>query len=110
MPVHGVWCRVVIDPISMAVGAALVGVGVLVGRKNRKRGVPPPQPKCSCGHGLAEHNPKTKACHAQVRRESGWRKGDGAANEWIWVPCTCQQYVGPEHISSIYVPEALPPS
>lgn len=74
------------DPISLAVGAVLLGIGYLCGRLGRARRVPPPKDpyRCGCTHHLAAHDPKTNACNASVYKGSIYG----------YQPCACKQYVG----------------
>jgi len=99
----------VIDPISMAVGAALLAVGHLTGRFRRRPVEPPPPPTCSCGGVLSLHDPETGVCHHQVQRPKKWNSA-GKPTSFEFVPCGCRQYDGPERLPSFYVPPvALPP-
>lgn len=98
-----------IDPISLAVGASLFATGLVAGKLTRRH-TPTgttPKPVCGCSHGLEQHDPDTKDCHGQIRRDVHSEDGD-----WIgyqWVPCTCRQYVGPKPLEELYAPPLLPP-
>ena len=98
------------EPISLLVGAALLVVGFLAGRWQRKPAPPPPQmtPLCGCGHPLSQHDREHNTCHAELRRDSFDRRGRWAGH--TWVPCTCRQYVGPRPIDEVFVPRLLPPT
>jgi hypothetical protein len=93
----------VIDPVSMVVGVGLVAAGVAIG-KISKRTRHGSEPICGCGHSLAEHERDTDKCHGENPRDRhhGW-----AGQEWV--PCTCQRYVGPLPIGSLWTPPILPP-
>jgi hypothetical protein len=100
----------VVEPISLLVGAGLLAGGYLAGRRNRRR-PPPPRPltpMCGCGHPLSQHDPDTRTCHAQLRRDAFDRRGRFAGH--IWAPCTCRQYIGPRPIDEVFVPPLLPPA
>lgn len=92
-----------IDPISLAVGAAILAVGFLTGRLSRRRVKDDPaKPVCGCGHSLAEHDRDTDRCHAQIRRDKYDSIGDWVGH--TWVPCTCRRYVGPQPVESLWMP------
>ncbi len=99
------------DPISLAVGAALLAAGHLTGwlagRRSTRRAAATP-PVCGCGHGLEQHDPDTKACHAQVRRDTYNKHGDWVGD--TYVACTCRQYVGPTPVEQLFNTPILPPS
>ena len=86
------------DPVSLAVGAALLASGYGGGRVGRARRHPKPpkptQPICGCGHHKSFH------------------QNDGACQERVYVSyveghkqCTCKHYVGPEPLPEYYHPE-----
>lgn len=98
----------VIDPVSLLMGAGLLGAGFGAGRLRRRPAPPPPvTPVCGCGHTLSQHDPQRHTCHAEVRRDAFDRRGRWAGN--TWVPCTCRQYVGPLPIDEVFAPPLLPP-
>lgn len=83
------------DPISLAVGAAILGAGFLAGRFRRPGRSTGLQYTCSCEHPLSFHDPKTKTCHGTI----GWDK----------VSCTCKQYVGEMPLDLSVLNQPLPP-
>lgn len=98
-----------IDSLFLAVGAALVTLGWLVGyltgrRAARRRHDAPQQPICGCSHHRAVHDPKTGECRASVK-QGRWDKY-GNHTGYNHVACACQGYVGPEPIQSVWVPPA----
>lgn len=99
-----------IDLFSLAIGAGLAGLGWFSSEQARRREVRKRKiPHCSCEHPLSDHDPQTKACHGQVQRANKW-DADKRPKGWVWLPCTCRQYVGPEPLTSFYTPPiALPP-
>jgi hypothetical protein len=95
------------DPISLAVGAALLAAGWLSGRVTRRRppaAAAPSGPTCGCGHSLALHDRQEGIRNGEVRREHYW--DDGSRNGYEWVECTCRQYTGelPVDITSLGLP------
>lgn len=95
-----------IDAVSLAVGAAILVFGILIGRILRpgRRAAVESLPICACDHSLGEHDEETGACLADVDRvhyQGGIWMGR------VWVPCACRRYVGPEHISSVWAPPLL---
>ncbi len=98
------------EPISLAVGAVLLGAGFVAGRWQRRPFAPPPQrtPLCGCGHTLSQHDRRTSTCYAELRRDAFDKRGRFAGH--TWVPCTCRQYVGPLPIDEVFVPPLLPPT
>jgi hypothetical protein len=99
------------DPITLGVGSVLVVAGWAVGRSSRRRSTASastPQPRCSCGHGLEQHDPDTRQCHdstlrKNVRTSFGYRIGDQ------WVDCACRQYLGPQPLEEVFIRPLLPP-
>ncbi len=89
------------DPVSMLVGAAIAALGYLV-RGLRKDRLKPVGPVCDCGHPLAFHNELTRRCHA----ETALRASDGK-QRWASARCSCQRYVGPVPLESVWVPPIL---
>jgi hypothetical protein len=98
-----------VEPLSLAVGAALLAAGYLGGRLGRRRSRSPATPVavCGCGHPLSQHDPQTNTCHAEVPRDAYDRKGRWAGH--TWVACSCRQYVGPRPIDEVFAPRLLPP-
>ncbi|MFQ6395161.1 hypothetical protein ACLMAJ_17055 [Nocardia sp. KC 131] len=91
------------DPISLTVGAALVGAGWAVGRFSR-RGKPTDSPAtCGCGHDLAMHDPEQGVCHTEISR-----KNMGGLREWV--RCGCRRYTGPTPIEDYFSRPILPPT
>jgi hypothetical protein len=94
-----------LDPITLAAGGALLGIGYLSGRVGRRRSLPrpkkPTKPICGCGHGLEQHDPRTAACHGTVRRPR--------TESNRYVPCTCRQYTGPRAVEELFATPILPP-
>lgn len=84
-----------IDPLSMAVGAGLVGVGVVAGRfwrPARAESRVPHEYFCGCEHALSFHDPETGRCHGIIRNYS---------TDFESVECTCRHYDGPPKLDSI---------
>lgn len=97
------------EPVSLAVGAVLLGIGFVAGRWQRRPAAPPQMtPLCGCGHALSQHDRQTSTCYAELRRDSFDKRGRWAGH--TWVPCTCRQYVGPRPIDEVFVPRLLPPT
>jgi hypothetical protein len=63
----------------------------------------PPEPVCGCTHHLAKHDKQGK-CHEVVEVPSAW---DAERKPIRFEPgtCNCQQYVGPQPLSSVYADE-----
>ncbi|WP_067512511.1 hypothetical protein [Nocardia puris] len=94
------------DPLSLAVGAGLLGLGWVVGRfghrrhtRAARRSLPA---RCGCGHDLALHDRATGTCHAEISRRAphGLRE---------WVRCNCRRYTGPTPLEDVFAPPILPP-
>lgn len=64
-----------------------------------------PQPICGCKHHYAYHNPKTGGCAAVSKTPVKWDDDFGSPTKWQHLPCTCQRYVGPEPLETLYMPE-----
>lgn len=77
---------------TLLVSVVIYLLGVVTGRV-LTRSKRPPQNVCECGNLASEHNPKTGQCQGQVRRRN--YLSSGSRSGWKWVPCACQQYVGP---------------
>jgi hypothetical protein len=98
----------VIDPISLAVGAGLLAAGALLGRLTKRGGNKPDQsepksePICGCGHSLAKHERDTERCRGEDGRDRYNDRGHWMGHEWV--PCTCQRYVGPQPVESLWLP------
>jgi hypothetical protein len=94
-----------VEPVSVAVGAALLAVGYLGRRRSRS-------PR-HAGRGLRLRSPAQPArpadehCHAEVPPDAYDRKGRGAGH--TRVACSCRQYVGPRPIDEAFAPRLLPP-
>ena len=97
------------EPISMAIGAALLIAGSAGGFTAGRRQRHNPKAICEgCAHGLSYHD-SGGLCHA-THQQAEW--ADGSLNRYIYVQCTCQQYVGPvpadRMLASFTLPPALP--
>jgi len=99
-----------VEPISLLVGAALLAIGFVAGRLQRRRPAPTPPvtPLCGCGHPLSQHDTETSTCYAELRRDAYDKRGRWTGH--TWVPCTCRQYVGPRPIDEVFLPRLLPPT
>lgn len=98
------------DPISLVVGAGLVGIGWTIGRFGR-RGVqdkalaaPSGTSTCGCGHDLSLHDREEGKCHAEYMRKVGY--GSGMRE---WATCGCRRYTGPTPLDELFAPPVLPP-
>ncbi|MGY2092410.1 MULTISPECIES: hypothetical protein [Nocardia] len=95
-----------LDPLSLAVGAGLLGVGWICGRFGHRRRVRSGEKKlparCGCGHDLALHDRATGKCHAEVSR-----KGTHGLREWVG--CNCRRYTGPTPLEEVFASPLLPP-
>lgn len=60
----------------------------------------PPAPVCGCGHHLAKHDKQGK-CHESVEVAVAW---DADKKPVGYEPgrCNCQQYVGPQPLTTLY--------
>ncbi|MBF6327775.1 hypothetical protein [Nocardia transvalensis] len=94
------------DPISLIVGAGLVGVGWALGRFGRRpvrRGESAaPTATCGCGHDLALHDRQKGVCHTEISR-----KGPAGLREWV--QCGCRRYTGPTPLDELFTPPGMPP-
>lgn len=98
----------VIDPISLTLGAALVGGGWVLGRFGSRSGKQPKQlaaatALCGCGHDLAVHDRESNRCHGETFRKNGHGLKE-------WANCNCRRYTGPTPLEEFFVPPALPPT
>ncbi|MFF0487623.1 hypothetical protein ACFYTQ_01235 [Nocardia sp. NPDC004068] len=93
------------DPISLLVGAGLVGVGWAAGRFGRRpaRNGRPEPAICGCGHDLALHDRTEGSCHAEIVRKN-------AVGLREWVTCGCRRYTGPTPLEEFFTPPVLPPN
>ncbi|NNH73984.1 hypothetical protein HLB23_29725 [Nocardia uniformis] len=98
------------DPLSLAVGAGLLGIGWIVGRfghrtaQGKAINAPATSALCGCGHDLSLHDRKAGACHAEHMRKVGM--GTGMKE---WARCGCRQYTGPTPLEELFAPPVLPP-
>lgn len=95
------------EPLTLLAGAGLLAAGWLAGhltgrRAERRRLDKPREPICGCTHHLAAHDPKTSECTAAVERQLRNDRNSMAGTDWV--ECACRRYVGPEPISSVWVP------
>ncbi|MCC3769430.1 hypothetical protein [Streptomyces sp. UNOC14_S4] len=60
----------------------------------------PPQPICGCTHHLAKHD-KQGRCHETVEVPVAW-DGEKKPTGYGPGPCNCQQYIGPQPLSTYY--------
>jgi hypothetical protein len=65
------------------------------------RAQPVPDPVCGCTHHLAKHDKRGK-CHEVVEAPTAW---DADKKPLRYEPgqCNCQQYIGPQPLSQIYL-------
>ncbi|MFB8274314.1 hypothetical protein [Nocardia colli] len=95
------------DPITLAVGAGILGVGWAVGRYGHRGAIGGKTPrsvaKCGCGHDLAIHDAQAGECHAEERRSI-------APATWEWVRCPCRRYTGPLPVEDYFTRPILPPT
>ena len=101
------------DPVSMAVGAGLVSLGMFIGwvigaRSRVDGGVGGNRvlPICACEHPYGAHLDGGE-CQEDVERPH--YNEYGSRNGFEYVDCVCAKYTGPEPLSSdIWVPPMLP--
>ncbi|WP_441249338.1 hypothetical protein [Kitasatospora sp. McL0602] len=62
----------------------------------------PADPVCGCEHHLAKHDREGR-CHEVVQAPTGW-DADRNPTGYAPAPCTCQRYVGPEPLGTVYAP------
>jgi hypothetical protein len=60
----------------------------------------PPEPVCGCTHHLAKHDKQGK-CHEMVDAPVAWDEQQKPLR-YESRQCTCQQYVGPEPLATLY--------
>lgn len=63
----------------------------------------PPEPVCGCTHHLAKHDKQGK-CHEIVEVPTGW-DADRKPIHFNPGTCNCQQYVGPQPLTTLYAEE-----
>ncbi|ASF12551.1 hypothetical protein CEQ30_40230 [Nocardia brasiliensis] len=91
------------DPITLAVGAGIAGVGWAIGRYGHRAafGKTKSAAQCGCGHDLSVHDPNGE-CHTELRRSV-------APSVWEWVQCPCRRYTGPLPVEDYFSRPFLPP-
>ena len=60
----------------------------------------PPEPVCGCTHHLARHDKQGK-CHATVEAATAWDE-ERRPLRYEERTCDCQQYVGPQPLTTLY--------
>ncbi|MBF6135934.1 hypothetical protein IU501_23360 [Nocardia otitidiscaviarum] len=99
------------DPISLVVGAGLLGAGWIMGRFGHRAArkpashAPAERAVCGCGHDLALHDREAGQCHAEYMRKVGY---GGGMREWA--RCACRRYTGPTPLEELFSPPMLPPT
>lgn len=92
------------DPITLTVGAGLVGAGWLLGRVARLKASPKqPKPVCMCGHHYGTHDPESGACDV-AGIEQRWTSSKGYHD--VRTACPCVRYTGPQPVEQFWVPPA----
>lgn len=101
----GTYTSGVIDPLSLLIGAGLVGGGWVLGRFGSRPTKKAAQSNalCGCGHDLAVHDRDAGQCHGETFRKIG----NGLK---AWVPCNCRRYTGPIPLEEFFTPPTLPPT
>lgn len=95
-----------IDPISLILGGALISIGWVTGRRNRRQREPKtPKLICSCEHGYGIHK-NGGTCGKEIKRANEWNTL-GTTIGWEWVPCPCQSYDGPQPLPQIWNPNVV---
>ena len=101
------------DPLSVAVGAALVIAGAVIDRLMCRRTPGAsgrvPSADCSCGHGYGTHEGGYR-CHGEIQRDRFCPDGEWAG-DWVgydWVPCPCRLYDGPPPLPKLDDMWAIP--
>jgi hypothetical protein len=91
-----------LDALEMVTGAALLGIGLLAGRRNRAPRKPDKQSYiCGCDHELAFHDPSTGECHGKVRGNPLKYDTFREPTAWEQVQCSCRQYDGPPNLDNV---------
>ncbi|MEW1721141.1 hypothetical protein [Streptomyces sp. NPDC093109] len=62
-----------------------------------------PEPVCGCSHHLAKHDRKGK-CHEDMETAVEWDE-EKKPLRYERRQCNCQQYVGPQPLSTVYADE-----
>lgn len=62
-----------------------------------------PEPVCGCTHHLAKHD-KSGRCHETVEVPTAW-DADKKPTHYEPGTCNCQQYVGPQPLTTFYAEE-----
>lgn len=98
--------------IELLAGAGLIAGGIVLGRltvRPRRTGTVVPPRRCSCKHARSSHEHPTGPCHEQVEQANRW-DSYGKPTGYVYVPCPCQRYDGPEPMPSTYWPGVeIPP-
>jgi hypothetical protein len=90
------------DPVTVALAAALFSGGWLVGRHARLK-AKPPLPYCLCKHHYGDHDPDNGICQAAWQeKQRSWDK----ATRWVERGCNCVRYTGPQPVEQFWVPPA----
>lgn len=98
------------EPLSLIVGAALLGIGWVIGRfghrASRAKAISgsAAMSMCGCGHDLSLHDRQAGECHAEHMRKVGM--GTGMKE---WARCGCRRYTGPTPLDELFAPPVLPP-
>lgn len=85
------------DPVSLAVGAVVFGVGGVVGRMGRSKTPKSPELICSCTHGYGMHE-AGRRCHGTTSERDYLR-------DIYTVQCGCHLYDGPEPLPRTWTVE-----
>lgn len=93
------------EPVTLLTGAGLVCLGLILGRLSASRKPEPSSPsqknRCSCGHTLAFHSPDKGTCAGTQNGEPLRYDSFDTPTAWEKVPCTCQQYDGPQPVDRV---------
>jgi hypothetical protein len=81
-----------VDPVSLILGAAILGGGYLVGLLTGRRQRKPAPYTCGCTHAFAMHDPKTGECHVEIKTQLYNKHNNKAGFEYV--ECPCRHYVG----------------
>jgi hypothetical protein len=92
----------VIDPLGAVITVAGMALAYLAGRRARKTPATQVKPICPCGHAIAYHENGTGPCR-QLDSERIYTEPGMYHDEML--PCACQQYSGPELVSSMTLRE-----